>query len=91
MVYFLKKSNPSKKGTYLQIYLNYYDPNTKSKKNKSYKALGYVSDLIDKGINDPISYYTEYVKKLNDTVMKAIAGWGYNPEQEKRRFSKSKK
>lgn len=32
-----------------------------------------------------------YVKKLNDTVMKAIAGWGYNPEQEKRRFSKSKK
>lgn len=68
MVYFLKKSNPSKKGTYLQIYLNYYDPNTKSKKNKSYKALGYVSDLIDKGINDPISYYTEYVKKLNDEL-----------------------
>ena len=32
-----------------------------------------------------------YVKKLNDTVMKAIAGCGYNPEQEKRRFSKSKK
>lgn len=32
-----------------------------------------------------------YVKKLNDTVMKAIEGWGYNPEQEKRRFSKSKK
>ena len=32
-----------------------------------------------------------YVKKLNDNVMKAIAGWGYNPEQEKRRFSKSKK
>ena len=68
MVYFLKKSNPSKKGTYLQIYLNYYDPNTKSKKNKSYKALGYVSDLIDKGINNPISYYTEYVKKLNDEL-----------------------
>ena len=32
-----------------------------------------------------------YVKKLNDNVMKAIAGWGYNPELEKRRFSKSKK
>ena len=68
MVYFLKKTIPSKKGTYLQIYLNYYDPNTKTKKNKSYKALGYVSDLIESGIADPIAFYTDYVKKLNDSL-----------------------
>ena len=68
MVYFLKKSSPSKKGTYLQIYLNYYDPNTKTKKNKSYKALGYVCDLINAGIDDPIAFYTDYVKKLNEEL-----------------------
>ena len=68
MVYFLKKSCPSKKGTYLQIYINYYDPNTKTKKNKSYKALGYVCDLINSGIDDPISFYTDYVKKLNEEL-----------------------
>ena len=45
MVYFLKKSTPSKKGLYLQIYINYYDSSTKKKKTISYKALGYVSDL----------------------------------------------
>lgn len=68
MVYFLKKSCPSKKGIYLQIYINFYDSKTKTKKNKSYKALGYVSDLIESGIPDPISYYTDYVKRLNNEL-----------------------
>lgn len=65
MIYFLKKTTPSKKGLYLQIYINYYDPNTKSKKTKSYKSLGYVCDLIDKGIENPVDYFTEEVKKMN--------------------------
>lgn len=68
MIYFLKKSVPSKKGTYLQIYANYYDPKTKSKKTKSYKSIGYVCDLQENGINDPIAYYTEEVKKMNEEL-----------------------
>ena len=56
MIYFLKKSTPSKKGLYLQIYINFYDKSTKKKITKSYKSLGYISDLIASGINDPISY-----------------------------------
>ena len=68
MVYFLKKSTPSKKGLYLQIYINYYDSSTKKKKTISYKALGYVSDLQAKGIVDPISYYQEEVSKLNASL-----------------------
>ena len=68
MVYFLKKSTPSKKGLYLQIYVNFYDAKTKKKKTLSYKALGYVSDLQAKGIENPVSYFQEEVKKLNDSL-----------------------
>lgn len=32
MIYFLKKTTPSSKGLYLQIYINYYDSETKKKK-----------------------------------------------------------
>ena len=71
MIYFLKKSTPSKKGLYLQIYTNFYDPNTKTKKTKSFKSLGYVSDLIKSGIDDPISYYQNEVKKMNKALNKS--------------------
>ena len=68
MIYYLKKTIQGKKGTYLQIYINYYDANTKTKKTKSYKSLGYVSDLIASGIKDPISYYTDEVKNMNEAL-----------------------
>ena len=64
MRYFVKKSKPSKKGLYLQIYRTNYVPG-KGNQNKSYKALGYVSDLIKQGIEDPIKYAQELVDKLN--------------------------
>ena len=64
MSYFLKKTN-NKKGTYLQIYESYYDPERKCGAHKSYRPIGYVHELIEKGINDPISFYSEEVKKLN--------------------------
>lgn len=64
MAYFLKKSN-LKKGTYLQIYESFYDPSRKQTAHKSYKALGYVDDLIQQGIEDPIAFYKEEVAKLN--------------------------
>lgn len=69
MIYFLKKSTPSKKGVYLQIYSNFYDPVTKSKKTKSYQALGYVCDLIEQGIEDPISFYSDVIKKMNEELL----------------------
>lgn len=64
MAYFLKKSN-LKKGIYLQIYESFYDPERKQTAHKSHKPIGYVNELIDKGIDDPISYYSEEVARLN--------------------------
>ena len=64
MAYFLKKTN-NKKGVYLQIYESYYDPERKGGAHRSYKPLGYVHELIEKGIDDPVFFYSEEVKKLN--------------------------
>ena len=64
MAYFLKKTK-NKKGTYLQIYESYYDPERKGGAHRSYKPLGYVHELIAKGIDDPVFFYSEEVKRLN--------------------------
>ena len=73
MIYFLKKTNPTNKGTYLQIYTNYYDNNTKKKKTKCYKTLGYVDDLIKNGISDPINHYKNVIIKMNEDLKQASA------------------
>ena len=65
MSYFLKKTKVLNKGIYLQIYYSYYIPKV-GKRNKSYKAIGYIDDLIKKGISDPIKYYQGIVDKLNN-------------------------
>ena len=67
MRYFVKKSKPSKKGLYLQIYKTNYVPG-KGNKNKSYKAIGYVSDLIASGIPDPVAYAQNLVDELNSNL-----------------------
>lgn len=64
MAYFLKKSN-LKKGTYLQIYESFYNPEKRQTAHKSYKAIGYVNELKASGIDDPVAFYSEEVKKLN--------------------------
>ena len=64
MAYFLKKTN-NKKGTYLQIYESYYDPERKSGAHRSYKPIGYVHELVDSGIDDPISHFQVEVDELN--------------------------
>ena len=64
MAYFLKKSN-LKKGIYLQIYESFYNHDKKETAHKSYKAIGYVQDLIASGIPDPIAYYSDVVAKMN--------------------------
>ena len=67
MAYFLKKSN-YKKGTYLQIYESFYDPERKGGAHRSYKALGYVHELQAKGIENPVAFYQEEVIKLNQEL-----------------------
>ena len=64
MAYFLKKSK-LKKGIYLQIYESFYEPERGHTAHKSYKALGYVDDLIQNGIDDPIAFYKQEVFELN--------------------------
>ena len=64
MAYFLKKSN-LKKGTYLQIYESFYDPQRKCGAHRSFKALGYIHELQSQGIDDPISFFNEEVNQLN--------------------------
>lgn len=65
MAYFLKKSN-NRKGTYLQIYESHYDSERKQTVHSSVKAIGYVHELIEKGISDPVTFYKDEVTKMND-------------------------
>lgn len=67
VAYFLKKTN-NKKGTYLQIYSSFYDPERGHTAHKSYKAIGYVHELQATGIDDPVSFYKEEVIRLNQEV-----------------------
>lgn len=69
MAYFLKKTN-NKKGTYLQIYESYYDPERKGGAHRSYKPIGYVHELQAGGIEDPLSYFKEEVQRLNQEYKK---------------------
>lgn len=64
MAYFLKKTK-NKKGTYLQIYESFYDPQRRGGAHRSYKPVGYVHELQEKGIDDPVAFYSEEVRKLN--------------------------
>jgi len=68
MKYFLKKSKVKNK-TYLQIYESRYLPSKKQGRNKSYKVIGYVEDIIKKGeIKDPVSYYQKEVEEMNKKI-----------------------
>lgn len=69
MAYFLKKTK-NKKGTYLQIYESYYDPERKGGAHRSYKPIGYVHELQAHGIDDPIAVFGEEVQKLNQEYKK---------------------
>lgn len=70
MAYFLKKTN-NKKGTYLQIYSSFYDPERGHTAHKSYKPIGYVHELQANGIDDPIAFYKDEVTKLNEELKSA--------------------
>ena len=74
MAYFLKKTN-NKKGTYLQIYESYYDPERKAGAHRSYRPIGYVHELQATGIEDPISFFKDEVQKLNQEVIDFLLSW----------------
>ena len=67
MSYFLKKTH-NKKGTYLQIYESYYDPERKCGAHRSYKPIGYIHELQEKGISDPLTFFGKKIKKLNQEL-----------------------
>lgn len=71
MAFFLKKTK-NKKGIYLQIYESYYDPERKGGAHRSYKPIGYIHELQQNGIDDPIAFYTQEVQKLNQEHKKRI-------------------
>lgn len=65
MAYFLKKTN-NKKGTYLQIYESFYDPDRKQTVHRSIRPVGYVHELERDGIENPIEHFREEVAKMNE-------------------------
>ncbi len=72
MSFFVKKSIPSKKGEYLQIYQSFYIPG-KGKRNKSFQVIGYVNDLKLNGIDNPYKYAQAIVDELNNkTKLKKV-------------------
>lgn len=71
MAYFLKKS-VTKKGVYLQMYESYRNKEKKQTAHKAFKSIGYVDDLTSDKIPDPISYYQNFVKKMNERRKKEI-------------------
>ena len=71
MSYFLKQTKVSK-GVYLQISETIYNKQTKKSSNKCYKKIGYLDSLKSDKMPDPVSYYKNEVKKLNDKRNKEI-------------------
>ena len=54
MSYFLKQTR-NKKGTYLQVYESTYDPGRGYGTHRSVRAVGYVHELEQSGIPDPVA------------------------------------
>ena len=68
MSFFLKKTK-NKKGVYLQIYEGFYDPKRGHAAQRSFKSIGYLHDLIDSGIDDPIAHFKSEVDSLNQNAI----------------------
>lgn len=64
MSYYIKKTN-LKKGLYLQIYEGHHDPLKGRTVSTLYRKLGYLDDLRDGGIEDPIAHFQKEVDALN--------------------------
>lgn len=65
MAYFLKKTKQQNR-TYLAIYESFYSPEVKGTKHRCFKSLGNIETIKANGIEDPISFYSQEVRKLNE-------------------------
>lgn len=65
MAYFLKKTKQQNR-TYLAIYESLFSPEVRGTKHRCFKSLGNMETIKANGIADPISYYSDEVKKLNE-------------------------
>lgn len=55
------------------MYDSQWDKDKKQARSKSIQTFGYVDDLISEDIPDPISYYKNYVKQLNEERSASLA------------------
>ena len=78
MRYFLKKTNRPK-GEYLQIYQSEYIRGVGSR-NKSYKAIGYVDELVAKGIKDPAAKAQAEEGPQDRKELTAEVPWIFRPQ-----------
>ena len=64
MAYYLRQTKKAK-GIYLQVYKSSWNKELKQPRSRSVEAIGYVDELVSDEIPDPVSYYKEYVDRLN--------------------------
>ncbi len=69
MAYFLRQTK-KKKGTYLEMYDSFWDKSRKQSRTKYAEGFGYIEELRSDDMPDPVSYYTEYVKRKNEEQKK---------------------
>ena len=75
MSYFLKQTR-NKKGTYLQIYESTYDPGRGYGTHRSVRAVGYVHELEQSGIPDPVARLRAEVAAMNEEARASRAREG---------------
>lgn len=71
MSYFLKKTKTNK-GVYYQVYDGNYDKEKGYVTQKSVSVIGYHSDLLKKGINDPLTYAKKLVEQMEKKEKKRL-------------------
>lgn len=64
MAYFLKKVRQGNR-TFISICESYYSKDKKGTAHRTYKSLGSIESNIEKGIDDPITYYQKEIDELN--------------------------
>lgn len=64
MAYYLRQTKKAK-GIYLQVHESSWNKELKQPRSRSVEAIGYVDELVSDEIPDPVSYYKEYVDRLN--------------------------
>lgn len=73
MSFYLKKYIGRNGRTYLSIDTSTYSSEKKGSIHKSHMPLGSVESLKENGMDDPVAYYEEVVRKMNKDAKEAVA------------------